>query len=117
MNRIQNTEHIYAEQAKRNEPTKISFDHFQVPVKPSKKGITNPRQYLISLFVAPLKQAHRAYNEQLEREGKKKRPALTDKRIAMKMGHIETGELHYFFRKCEGASCGFSRAFWGSLKV
>ena len=42
---------------------------------------------------------------------------LTHGRLSMMIAHIPTDELRGFYQACETASCGFSRCFWGRLKV
>lgn len=42
---------------------------------------------------------------------------LTHGRLSYILQHIPTDELHGFLKECEHASCGFSRCFWGSLKM
>lgn len=42
---------------------------------------------------------------------------LTHGRLSHILQHVQTDELYGFLKECETASCGFSRCFWGRLKV
>lgn len=51
-----------------------------------------------------------------ERIGTKWKP-LTARAVAIKVGHVPTNELRDFYKACTIADCGFSKAFFGRLKV
>lgn len=76
-------------------------------LKIEKTKITNERQELIKQFLDRIN---------AERAGTKWKP-LSARAVAIKVGHIPTSELYWFFKNCEQAKCGFSKAFFGSLKV
>jgi len=43
---------------------------------------------------------------------------LEARAVAIKLGHIKNNsELYWFYKTCENAKCGFSKCFWGSLKI
>lgn len=42
--------------------------------------------------------------------------ALTPARLGMMLAHVQTDDLHAFYKSCEGYKGGFSRCFFGSLK-
>jgi hypothetical protein len=43
---------------------------------------------------------------------------LSPSLVAIKMGHIKNNEdLRWFLKNCEQARCGFSKAWWGGLKI
>jgi len=67
--------------------------------------IKNKRQYALSLFV-----------ERLNQERGNLKP-LSPTFIAFKLSHLDVEDLHYFYKQCEQANCGFSKAWWGSLKT
>lgn len=50
-----------------------------------------------------------------EREGTQYKP-LSPRSVAVKMAHLSLEDLYWFYKNCDNASCGFSRAWWGSLK-
>lgn len=69
----------------------------------------NQRQDLIKMFVDKIN---------AQREGTKYKP-VTGKGIAMKLAHVKTQELYWFYRQCEEnqGKTGFSGAFYAKLKV
>jgi len=71
------------------------------------KGISNERQLIVKDILEKVN---------IERLDTKYRP-LTPRAIAVKVGHIKTPDLRDFYYSCLKADCGFSRAFWHSLKV
>lgn len=68
------------------------------------KTTTSERAELIKLFISRLN---------LER-GKYK--PLTTRAVAVKLSHVKTSELYYFYKKCEQSN-NFSKCFWGCLKI
>lgn len=72
-----------------------------------KSKITNSRQHAISLFVERI-------NTEREKNGYKKLPP---KFFAVKMGHVKTSELHWFFQTCDNYKGDFSQAWFGMLKT
>lgn len=52
-------------------------------------------------------------NSDRKKEGYK---SLRASFYAVKMAHMNLEDLYWFYKNCETASCGFSRAWWGSLK-
>ena len=64
------------------------------------------RDYWLSMFLTKL----------IPQWDEKKYKPLTAKRLAIKVSHIETGELPYFYSMCS-QSDNFSKVFFGSLKT
>jgi hypothetical protein len=44
-------------------------------------------------------------------------PDLTGRDVAIKMSHMSESDLYWFYKECSTAKCGFSRAWWGLLKI
>lgn len=66
------------------------------------------RQFLIAEFTKKINQ---------EREGTQYKQ-LPIQAIAKKLVHLKNmEELRFFYKSCDEAKCGFSRAFFGNLKV
>ncbi len=75
--------------------------------KVEKSTIVNERQEIIKQFLDSLN---------TEREGTKWKP-LSARAVAIKVGHIKTGDLYAFKKQCEQAKCGFGACFFYSLRV
>lgn len=73
----------------------------------SKSKATNERASIVEYFVLPLNEERR----------KAKLKPLTAQFVAVKMAKIPTDQLYPFFKDCVRAKCGFSKAWWGSLKI
>jgi len=37
--------------------------------------------------------------------------------VAFRLSHLTVADLFHFYSTCKGAKCGFSKAFYGSLKL
>lgn len=80
------------------------FDNYKLPEK--KRG--SQRADLIQQFVDQINK---------DRIGTKFKP-VTGKGIAMKLSHVkDIGDLYYFYSVCKQYKGGFSKCFFGSLKI
>jgi len=99
--------------------------------EPTSKA-NSERAAMIEYFVTPLMEERREANierfkkwmvnnknkssEDFKKSKEYLRP-MRVARIAMMMSHIPTEDLHPFFKQCLAYKGGFSRAWWGALKV
>lgn len=79
------------------------FNKYELASAPNR--IKSERAELVEKFVVRLNEARR----------NTKYAPLTARAVAVKLGHIPTGDLYAFLRQCEQARC-FSSYFWWALK-
>ena len=80
-------------------------------IKPSflkkETTITNERQLLIKDFLDKIN---------AERKGTKYKQ-LTARAVAIKLSHLSSFDLKYFYKKCDSYKESFSKCFFGCLKT
>lgn len=91
--------------------TLFNIDSFQE----KKSKISNERQYVLSMFVEELnKTAGTKYKVGNDWKIVQK---VDPKFIAFKLSHIKMADLYSFLSQCRQSKSGFSKCFWGCLKV
>jgi len=97
----------YNEETTYTEPKRISLilGDTKGVVLPENK-INSERAMLINDFLVEINK---------EREGTTYKP-MTARGVAIKLGHIPTNELYYFYKVCF-KSKSFGRTFFGALKI